>query len=86
MAKEKKQYILRYQYLAELVSKLSASKFIALKAARDKAPDLIVASGGDLKKEAVFVKLFSDYIENAFNELVMVPELRFIVQDERSEQ
>jgi hypothetical protein len=86
MAKEKKQYILRSQYLAELVSKLSASKFIALKVARNKAPDLIAASGGDLKKEAVFVELFSDYIENAFNELVMVPELRFIVQDERNKQ
>lgn len=84
MAKEKKQYILRAQYLVELVSKLSAAKFIVLKVARDKAPDLIAASGGDLKKEHVFVELFSEYIENAFNELAMVPELQFIVQTEKN--
>lgn len=82
IAREKGQYIHRSKWLTELVLKLSASKFIVLQVARDKAPDLIAASGGDLKKEAVFVKLFSDYIENAFNELVVVPELQFIIQTE----
>lgn len=83
IAKEKGQYIHRSKWLTELVSKLSASKFIALQVARDKASDLIAASGGDLKKEAVFVELFNEYIEDAFNELAMVPELRFIAQGER---
>ncbi|MGD9217622.1 MAG: hypothetical protein PVJ84_22615, partial [Desulfobacteraceae bacterium] len=66
--------------LAELASKLSASKFATLQVARAKAPDLIVAVGGDLKKESIFIELFAEYIEDAFNELAMVAELKFLVK------
>lgn len=86
IAREKGQYIHRSKWLTELVLKLSASKFIVLQVARDRAPDLIAASGGDLKKQALFVELFSDYIENAFNELVMVPELQFMVHTDGRNQ
>lgn len=80
------QYIHRSKWLTELVSKLSASKFITLKTIRDKAPDLIAAVGGDIKKESMFVELFSGYIEDAFDELAMVQELRFVVQPEKIKQ
>jgi hypothetical protein len=80
LAKEKGQYIHRSRWLAELVSKLSASKYAVLQVARYKAPELISAVGGDLKKEAVFTELFGEYIEDVFNELAMVPELKFLVK------
>jgi hypothetical protein len=80
IAKEKGQYIHRSKWLAELASKLSASKFATLQVARAKAPDLIVAVGGDLKKESIFLELFAEYIEDAFNELAMVAELKFLVK------
>ena len=80
LAKDKGQYIHRSKWLAEMVSKLSASKYAVLQVARHKAPDLISAVGGDLKKEAVFTELFGEYIEDVFNELAMVPELKFLVK------
>jgi len=83
LARDRGQYIHRSKWLTELVGELSAAKFTALKIARTKAPDLIAAVGGDLKKETMFIDLFSGYIEDAYNDLAAVPELRFLVVEQK---
>jgi hypothetical protein len=75
--KERGKLISRAQYLVELVSKLSAARFVPLQVIRSKAPDLIVAVGGKLEKQEVFLKLYTEYIEAAFDELAKLPELKF---------
>jgi hypothetical protein len=52
---------------------------VTLKVVQMKAPDLIAAVGGDLKKESMFVELFSSFIEAGYDELARVPELKFRV-------
>ena len=79
IAREKGQYIHRSKWLTELVGKLSAERFAMLKIVQNKAPDLIAAVGGDLRKESMFVELFTGYVEDTFNDLAAVPELRFAV-------
>lgn len=86
LAKDKGLYIHRAQWLTELVGKLSASRLTALRIARNKAPDLIAAVGGDMKKESVFVELFSSWIEDAFNDLAAAPELRFAVVHQKHDE
>ena len=73
--REQQKVISRTRFLAELVSRLIAAKTSAMSIGINKAVDLIVAVGGDLKKTGVFTELHNAYIEDAFNELVSFPEI-----------
>lgn len=79
IAKDKGQYIHRSKWLAELVSKLTAARYAAIRTVNNKAAEMIQAVGGDLKKQPILVELFTGYLEDAYNDLAAADELRFRV-------
>lgn len=85
LARDKKKYIHRGRWLAELVAIIKAIKNAALAALHRRAPELISTVGGDLKKQSMFIELASGYLEDAFDELSNVKEIKVLItkEDER---
>jgi hypothetical protein len=80
--RDKKKYIHRSRWLAELVAKLKATKNAALSVVHTRAPELISAVGGDLKKQPMFIELISEYLEDAFDQLSNVREIKVLITED----
>jgi hypothetical protein len=80
----KRKYIHRNRWLAELVGKMRAIKEAAILVVRHRAPDVITAVGGDLKKQSLYVDLMIAYLEDAYDELSNVKEIKLLIS--RSEK